>query len=152
MILLAFLVGVIAGLRAMTPLAVVSWAAFLGWVQVRGTWLAFLAHAVTPYVASALALGELIGDKLAKTPSRKVPIQFGTRIVVGALCGAALSAANGGLLIGFMAGAAGGILGTLGGSALRARLAQTFGKDLPAALLEDAVAIGGALLILWRFA
>jgi len=151
-ILLAFLIGVVAGLRAMTPLAVVSWAAFLGWLQVRGTWLAFLAHAVTPYIASALALGELIGDKLPKTPSRKVPIQFGTRIAVGALCGAALSAVSGGLLIGLIAGAVGGVVGTLGGSALRTRLSQMFGKDLPAALLEDAVAIGGALLILWRFA
>jgi uncharacterized membrane protein len=35
---------------------------------------------------------------------------------------------------------------------LRAQLARMFRKDLPAALLEDAVAIGGALLIVSRFA
>lgn len=136
----------------MTPLAAVSWAAFLGWLQVRGTWLAFLAHAATPYIASALALGELVTDKRPKTPSRKEPVPFGARIVVGGLCGAALGAASGELLISAILGAVGGVVGTLGGAALRARLATAFGKDLPAALLEDAVAIGGALLIVTRFA
>ena len=34
-----------------------------------------------------------------------------------------------------------------GGRAVRARPAAVFGRDQPAALSEDAVAIGGALLI-----
>jgi uncharacterized membrane protein len=41
-------------------------------------------------------------------------------------------------------------VGTLGGSAVRGALAKAFGKDLPAALLEDAVAILGALFIVSR--
>ena len=32
-----------------------------------------------------LALGELVTDQLPTTPSRTVPVQFGTRIVMGAL-------------------------------------------------------------------
>jgi uncharacterized membrane protein len=51
-----------------------------------------------------------------------------------------------------MAGVAGGLIGavvgTLGGRAARARLAASFGRDRPAALIEDAVAIGGAFLIM----
>jgi uncharacterized membrane protein len=39
------------------------------------------------------------------------------------------------------------VLGTLGGAAVRAKMAQAFGRDLPAALIEDGVAIGGALPI-----
>ena len=39
------------------------------------------------------------------------------------------------------------MIGTLGGRAVRGGLAKTFGSDPPAALLEDAVAIGGAALI-----
>jgi uncharacterized membrane protein len=39
------------------------------------------------------------------------------------------------------------VIGTLGGRAARARLAATFGKDSPAAFLEDAVAIFAALFI-----
>jgi uncharacterized membrane protein len=77
---------------------------------------------------------------------------FGARIVSGALCGAALAAAGGGSALGLCLGAIGAVIGTLGGAALRARLAKAFGKDLPAALLEDAITIGGTLLILSRFA
>lgn len=149
--LLAFFIGVIAGLRAMTPVAVVSWAAHLGALQLQGTGLAFLGFAATPYIVTVLALGELITDKLPKTPSRKVPVPFGTRIVVGALCGAALGLASQALVGGIIAGAIGAVIGTFGGAAIRARLARAFGKDLPAALLEDVVAIGGAIIIVSRF-
>ena len=38
---LAFLIGVVAGLRSMTPPAAVSWAARLGWLHLEGTPLAF---------------------------------------------------------------------------------------------------------------
>ena len=147
----AFFIGFIAGLRAMTPVAVVSWAAHLGALQLQGTGLAFLGFAATPYIVTVLALGELITDKLPKTPSRKVPVQFGTRIVVGALCGAALGLASQALVGGIIAGAIGAVIGTLGGAEIRARLARAFGKDLPAALLEDVVAIGGAIIIVSRF-
>ena len=44
-------------------------------------------------------------------------------------------------------GAVGGVIGTLAGAEARARLAAAFGKDRPAALVEDAVAIVGAFLI-----
>jgi uncharacterized membrane protein len=152
MIILAFLIGIVAGLRALTPLAVISWAAQFRWLQLQGTWLGFLGFAVTAYITSALALVELVGDKLPRTPSRKVPMQFGTRIVVGALCGAALGTDAGVMLGGLFAGAVGAVVGTLGGAALRAQLARAFGKDLPAALLEDVVAIGSAVLIASRFA
>ena len=81
----AFLIGVVAGLRALTPLAAVSWAARLGWLHVENTWLAFLGFAATPYIFSVLAIGELINDKLPKTPSRKAPVGFAARVVTGAL-------------------------------------------------------------------
>jgi uncharacterized membrane protein len=147
---LAFLIGVVAGLRALTPLAAVSWAARLGWLHLENTWLAFLGYAATPYIFSVLALGELINDKLPKTPSRKAPPGFIARIVTGAMCGAALVAAAPPLLV---AGAIGAVAGTLGGYEFRARLVKAIGgKDLPIALLEDAIAIGGAFLIVSRFA
>ena len=148
---LAFLIGGIAGLRAMTAPAAVSWAARLGWLHLENTWLAFLGYAATPYILSVLAIGELINDKLPKTPSRKAPPGFIARIVTGALCGAALAAADGGLLAGILAGVLGAIAGTLGGYEFRARLVRAIGgKDLPIALLEDAIAVGGAFLIVAR--
>eukprot|EP01031_Cornospumella_fuschlensis_P047743 gene47743-58490_t len=42
---------------------------------------------------------------------------------------------------GLIAGIVGAVAGTYGGAAARSRLATVFGKDLPAALIEDAVAI-----------
>ena len=145
---LALLVGVIAGLRAMTAPAAISWAARLGWLEASRTSLAFLGYAWTPWIFTALALAELVTDQLASTPSRTVPIQFGTRLIVGALCGSAVGAHGGALGIGLVAGVVGAIIGTLGGRAGRARLAAAFGRDRPAALVEDAVAIGGAVLVM----
>lgn len=145
---LAFLIGVVAGLRSMTPPAVVSWAARLGRLHLENTWLAFLGFAVTPYILSALAIAELINDKLPKTPSRKAPVPFVGRIVSGALCGAALGAPSQALIGGLLAGALGGVAGTLGGYEFRARLVRAIGgHDLPIALLEDAVAICASVLI-----
>ncbi len=37
-LLLALLIGVVAGLRALTPPAVVAWAGALGWISLDGTW------------------------------------------------------------------------------------------------------------------
>ncbi len=145
--LAALLLGVIAGLRAVTPVAAVSWAASLGILKLTGTPLGFLGAAVTPWIVSALAVGEMINDKLPNTPSRKVPIQFGGRIVSGGLAGAAVGLSAGALLPGVVLGAAGAVAGTLGGAWARGRLAAVFGRDLPAALVEDVVAVVGAALI-----
>jgi uncharacterized membrane protein len=143
----ALLIGVVAGLRAMMAPAAVSWAAHLGWLNLEGSWLAFLGYAWTPYIFTLLALVELVTDQLPATPSRKVPPQFGARIVSGALCGAAIGVPSGSLVPGLIAGVVGAVIGTLGGAEARARLAAAFGKDMPAALIEDAVAILGAILI-----
>jgi len=146
--LLPFSIGIIAGLRTMTAPAAVSWAARLGWLNLAPTPLAFLGYAFTPWILTVLALVELVTDQLPSTPSRTVPPQFGARIVSGGLSGAAVGAAHGALAIGLIAGVAGAIAGTLGGRAFRAKLASAFGSDPPAAFIEDAVAIGGAILIL----
>jgi uncharacterized membrane protein len=144
---LALLLGIVAGLRTMTAAAATSWAASLGWLDVRGSWLAFLGYTWTPWIMCALALVELIGDQLPSTPSRTVPMQFGARIVSGALAGCAIGIDQGTVVAGLIAGVAGAVIGTLGGRTARARLAAAFGSDPPAAFLEDAAAIGGALVI-----
>src|ERR1700712_1146370 len=86
---IAFVLGIVSGLRAMTAPAAVSWAARLGLLNLAGTPLAFLGYHYTPYILTLFALGELVTDKLPKTPSRKVPMQFITRVISGGLVGAA---------------------------------------------------------------
>jgi uncharacterized membrane protein len=145
--LLALLIGIVAGMRAMTAPAAISWAARLGKLSLSGTWLAFLGYAWTPWILTFLAAGELVTDQLPSTPSRTVPIQFGTRILMGGVCGAALTAGAGSMLIGAIVGIGGAVAGTLGGRAFRARMAAAFGRDRPAALLEDVIAIGAAFAV-----
>jgi uncharacterized membrane protein len=148
--MLPFLIGVVTGLRSMTAPAAVSWAARLGWLRVADTPLAFLGFAATPYLLTLFAVGELIADKLPKTPSRKAPGPFALRVIVGAMCGAALDAPAG-LVTGGLLGALGGVAGTLGGYEFRMRLVKaTGGKDFPIAILEDLIAIGLAFWIVSR--
>jgi uncharacterized membrane protein len=147
-VLSAFLLGVIAGLRSMTAPAAVSWAARLGFLHLENTWLAFLGYTYTPYIFTLLAIGELINDKLPKTPSRKAPVPFAGRIIMGALCGAAIGLSGDSLITGVVAGVVGSIVGTLGGYEFRSGLVKaTGGKDLPIALLEDALAVCGAAVV-----
>ena len=72
---------------------------------------------------------------------------FGSRIVTGALSGAAVATAGGAMVGGIVAGITGAVIGTLGGRAFRARLAAALHRDRPAAFIEDAIALGTALLI-----
>src|SRR5436305_9152098 len=128
-ILLALLIGVIAGLRTFTAPAAVSWAAHLGWLSLGDSPLAFLGFAWTPWILTLLALVELVVDQLPSAPSRKAAGGFGARIVSGALSGAAISAPSGWLIVGGIAGIVGAVIGTLGGHAARATLAAAFHKD-----------------------
>ncbi|WP_200912527.1 DUF4126 family protein [Sphingomonas sp. Leaf242] len=146
MMLAALVIGIVAGLRAMMPLAAVAWAAKLGIIDLDGSGLAILGWRFTAPVMTLLAIGELITDQLPSTPSRKAPVQFGARLVTGGVAGAALGTATGAVVIGAILGVIGAVIGTLGGAAVRARLAASFGSDRPAALIEDVIAIGGALL------
>jgi uncharacterized membrane protein len=147
LMVLAFLMGLTAGLRAMTAPAAVSWAAFFGLLNLEGTWLAFLGYRFMPWILTVLAIGELITDQLPTTPSRKLLLPFATRIIMGGLCGGAIAAQSSSLLGRLVAGGLGGIVGTLVGADGRARLAAAFGKDHPAALIEDSVAILCAMVI-----
>jgi len=146
---LAFLIGVIAGLQTVTALAAVSWSARLSGIVPPGFTLDFFAYAWTPWMLSAAAIAELIKDKLPSTPSRKAPFGFLMRILVGAVGGAVLNIGQGSWAIGSLCGVAGAVAGTFAGASVRTRLATAFGRDLPAALVEDIIAILGAVAIVF---
>ena len=147
MLYVAILVlGIVAGLRAATPLAAVSWAAYLGWISLSGTWAAFIGNIIVAIVLTLAALAEYVTDQLPATPSRKAPQQFAARIISGGAVGLVLGLPSGVWLVGIVLGVIGAVIGTLGGAEVRARLAKAFGRDLPAGLLEDVVAIVLAFL------
>ncbi|MHA3021994.1 DUF4126 family protein [Mycobacterium sp. BMJ-28] len=153
-LLLALLIGVVAGLRALTPPAVVAWAGALGWISLEGTWAGWMTHPITLTVLTILLVVELVTDQLPSTPSRKVPPQFSARLLTGGFAAAVLvtgaiyQAKTGTIISGIGAGIVGAVLGTLGGSEARTRLvARIGGRDLPIALTEDVIAVVGGLAV-----
>lgn len=149
-LLLALLIGVVAGLRAMTAPAVVAWGAMLGWIDVTDKWSEWVAHPITVTVLTILLVGELITDQLPKTPSRKVPPQFIARLVTGGFAGAVIGSAVFHTFSATGAGIVGAVLGTLAGAELRSRLsASNNGNDRPGAFIEDFLAVAGGFLVVF---
>jgi len=150
---LAFGIGVIAGLRALTAPAVVSWAAHLRWINLTGTHLSFMGSIPAVAIFTLAAVAELVNDKLPKTPPRTAPPSFIARIVMGGLAAATLSVGGAGSwLVGSVLGVIGAVVGTLAGYHIRKAIVQALhSPDFVIALLEDVVAIGGGLFLASRF-
>jgi uncharacterized membrane protein len=149
--MLALLIGVLAGLRSLTAPAAVAWATYLGWLKIDGP-LELFGHTASVAVFTVLAVAELVADKLPKTPARTAPLGLGARLVTGALSGAAVAVAGGHTaILGAVLGAAGGIVGAFGGYQARTRLVKALGtRDIVVALVEDAIAIAGSMLVVSR--
>src|SRR5689334_10635014 len=90
--ILAFGIGIVAGLRSLTAPAVVAWAAHVNWLNVHGSPLAFMGSRASVVIFSLLAIGELIADKLPTIPQRTAPAPLMARVITGGLCGACLCA------------------------------------------------------------
>jgi len=149
---LAFGIGVIAGLRALTAPAVVAWAGHLHWINLQGTHLAFMGSIVAVAIFTLGAIGEIVNDKLPKTPPRTAAPSLIIRCVMGAFAAATLSAGIGGsLAIGALLGIVGALVGTFGGYYLRTGIVKALhSPDFVIALLEDAVAVCGGLFLASR--
>ena len=151
-LLLAFFIGVIAGLRTMTAPAVVAWAANRHWLNLDNSLLAFMGSTAAVAVFTLLALGELVVDKLPSTPNRTRLLGLIGRSVTGGLSGAVIAASGAqSITAGAVLGVAGAIAGAFAGYQVRKRLARALNvPDFVIALFEDALAIGGGLLIVSR--
>ena len=152
-LLIAFGIGVIAGLRSMTAPAAVAWAARRGWLSLHGTALVYLGSTAAVVIFTVLAVAELVADQLPGTPARTKPVGLIARILTGGLSGAAVAVAGGQSgVIGGCLGAVGGIAGAFAG--YWARTGAVRGLKVPdfvVAVVEDLVAIGGAVLLVTRF-
>ena len=151
-LLLAFGIGVVAGLRSLTAPAVVAWAARLSWINLHNSPLAFMGSKWAVVILTVLALVEFIGDQLPSTPPRTGAVGLSARIVTGALTGACLAVAgNAGLWWGAIAGIVGALAGAFGGYHARVGLVRSFRvPDCVIAIPEDAMAIGLGLFLASR--
>ena len=152
-LLLAFGIGVVAGLRSLTAPAVVAWAAHLGWINLQNSPLSFMGSKWSIGIFTVLALVELVADQLPNTPARTAAVGLSARIVTGGLCGACLAIAGGAALaVGAVAGAIGGVAGAFAGYHARVGLVRSLRvADVAIAVPEDIVAIGLGLFLVSRF-
>jgi uncharacterized membrane protein len=128
----AFLLGCVAGLRTFTAPAVL--------LLVRN-------RTTLAYVLGLLAAVEYLVDLNPKAPARTNVMGLGARAVSGAFCGWVLGGAAGGSpLAGAAAGVLGAVTGAYAGLYARTRAIDLIGR-VPAAIAEDLLAIAGAILI-----
>ena len=146
---LAFGIGFVSGLRSLTGLAAVSWAACYGRLNLDGTPLQFLGSWAAVAILSLLALAEYVADKLPKTPNRISRGPLIGRIVFGGLSGAALAlSARDSVVGGAVLGGIGAVVGAFTGYEVRRHLVTRLGiKDIAVAIPEDLIAVGLAYLI-----
>jgi uncharacterized membrane protein len=144
---LAVGIGAVAGLRALAAPTVLAWAAKRRWIRLGNLPLATIISAKTSKRITDLAVAELIADKLPFTPSRLKAGPLASRIVSGAICGATIYVVvKRPIKDGAVLGGIGAIAGSFAGYHIRKKLTRNM-PDLGVAVLEDALAIGGGILI-----
>ncbi|HXN65950.1 MAG TPA: DUF4126 family protein [Candidatus Acidoferrales bacterium] len=151
-LLLALLIGILSGLRALSPIAVTAWGAYLGWFSLPRPY-SLIGTIAGVAILSLAAIGELVNDKLPKTPPRTALPSVVIRCLSGAFAGACIAIAGmQSAIAGAGAGIVGALIGTFGGYQVRMRLVKALGTpDFPIAILEDLVTILGSLWVASRF-
>jgi len=146
LVLAILVIGFATGLRSMTTLAVVAWAAHLGCLSLGATSLSFMSSAIAVGIFTLFAIGEYIADLLPNTPNRTSAVGLSARFITGSFSGACLAAATGNsVALGLISGVA-AIGGAFAGFYARTGLVKSLGvKDAFVAIPEDLVAIGLAI-------
>jgi uncharacterized membrane protein len=142
------LLGLATGLRSLTPMAVLCWFAYLGYLPVDTTWASWTARPISVAIFTILAVGELVADKLPRTPNRIAPGPLFGRLALGGLVGSiAATAMNGPGVEGVLLGVIGAALGAFAGFMVRRNVVKALGcRDWPVAIAEDVITILSAVL------
>lgn len=150
---LAIGMGAVAGLRPMTAYAVVALSLKRRWISRRSSPFGGIISANASKTLAKIAMSELIADKLPFTPSRLKVLKvlkvapLASRVVSGVICGATIqSARERPVATGAILGGLASIAAAFAGYRARRRLSQDL-PDLAVALMEDALALGGGVVI-----
>ena len=151
-LLVAFCLGGFTGLRAFTPITVLVWTLHIYHLKILGSPLYFLHTMPAIIILTILAVAELIADKLPFTPSRLRLGGMIGRVIFGTACGILSGQVWG---ASWQTCAAAGLIGAIIGAKLgyEARVGTVRSlhwHDFPAALIGDAIAIGGSILVVSR--
>ncbi len=142
-------IGAVSGLRSFTGPAMVSEAARRNILKLDGTPLSWLASSRSAKTSIALAVGELIADKLPFMPNRTDPPGLVTRFINGAICGAAVASrrSRNEKLLSALVGGTAAVAAAYAGLQYRKHVKL---PALAAALLEDVVAVSAGTAVIAR--
>ena len=141
--LAALLIGFATGLRTFTPMAFISWVSVWGWLPLGGSRLHFLGTETGAMLVTALAVFELIIDKLPVTPPRTAKGPLGGRILIAIFAAASLALGMGSAwIVPAMGGAVAAVGGAFAGFYYRTSLTKiTKLPDIVFALIEDVATV-----------
>jgi uncharacterized membrane protein len=140
----AALLGAMAGMRSMSAPAVLGKISRNGGLEGSSGPLAFIHHAGFLPVSGALAVGELIADKLPFVPNRTAAGPLLGRALMGAFSGAAVCAARKRpWLIGALLGGGAAVGAAYGAYQLRKRIGEKLKVSDPLIALGEDVIVGG---------
>ena len=140
----SFLIGLVAGQRGMTPLAVVAGAARRGTLSAEMPGTRLLAHPVGAGGAVAMAAAEMTGDKMATAPDRTIPPGLIARAMSAGFAGAALAERR--RMTGALVAATTAVAAAYAGLALRRYGMRRWGQTVTG-FVEDAAVLAGGIAI-----
>jgi uncharacterized membrane protein len=149
--ILAFLIGLVAGVRAFLAPAAVAWACYFGQFPVANTHFAFMGNIITPTVLTLLAIAEIVYQRTPRSAGNKLFLpKLILRMLLGGFSGAVIGSSHqtNALFVCGAFGVAGAIAGTFGSTVLYEILRKILKRDTAAAGAEDALAVLACLLVL----
>ncbi len=141
----SLLVGALAGMRSVTPLAAVSAAAWRRELPADNGAPALLDHPLVAVGLATFAASEIAGDKWSKAPDRIIAPGIAGRLVTGAVAGMALAPRDRRVAAGLL-GAAGAVGAAYLTFAARMRAMQRYGQ-VPTGFVEDALMLAGTVAV-----
>jgi uncharacterized membrane protein len=145
----AIFLSIGSGCRTMTPIAVVCWAAYLGYLPATG-WASWTGTLTATVIFTVFAVGEWVGDLLPQTPSRRDLLPALGRIAFGILVASLMwklenQPVAGGVVIGIV----GALIGTVLGYRVRMGLARKIGRDWPVGIAESMLVLVVSIAMVW---
>jgi uncharacterized membrane protein len=142
------LLGFITGMRTMTPMAVLCWFAWLGYLPVSDSWAWWCAKLPAVIVFTVLAILEYAADKLSLSPRPTRPavliIRFFLSGLVGAIVASGLNAPG---IEGVILCVLGALIGAFSAYQLRHQLTHRLGCETwHVTMVEDIFAVACAIL------
>lgn len=141
----SILMGLVAGQRSMTPLAVLAGAARRGRLPYDNAEAALLANPLAAAGGTAMAAAEIAGDKMQSAPDRTVFLGLLARTITSGFAGAALAPPKQ-RLAGAALGIGAAIVSSHAGLAARKWAMRRWGQTATG-FVEDAIVVTAGLAI-----